>query len=253
MYQTSNIISTSFSNFFVAATVLVVIGTRFGVEAMGIPIATGSACKAFDHQRVLEVDGCESLMIPDRMCRGLCSSEVRPNFKNSQDRGVEGSAKNKDSIKVGEHQASTYPDGDVDSSNGGVKKAGDKEENEVTIELKGEAENQCLMCLPTHYEKKKFTLKCRRERQRQGFFSSERNSDLKLKGKGKEPPVWFFGSSGGADNDDEESLYELREEEVYILQDCQCQQVNKCTPWTNPSVTRDDDSDSSKTSNGEDK
>ena len=195
---------------FMAAFLFVVIRER-GAEARGIPSEARHMCKAFDHQRLLQVKGCEDAMIPDRMCRGLCHSYVFPKLKNNHRDSIEVS-------KEGTTSATTVVDtGDED----------EEDENEV-IELKNDHHNQCLMCLPKRFKQQTFTVKCRREQLRR---TSDRQSPT-------HPAYWFFGV-GGSSGD---AVHELRQVKVDILQDCECQQV-KCEPWTNPSVAKTDGDD----------
>lgn len=57
------------------------------VIATTVVSSTQYGCKAYDHKRWLKVDGCKSLHIHDRYCKGLCSSEHFP--KLHEDDNVE--------------------------------------------------------------------------------------------------------------------------------------------------------------------
>lgn len=45
--------------------------------------ASHYSCQAYDHERPLKVDGCESKYIPDRYCKGLCNSQHYPKLLQS--------------------------------------------------------------------------------------------------------------------------------------------------------------------------
>ena len=187
----------------------------------GIPSEARHICKAFDHQRLLQVDGCEDRMIPDRMCRGLCPSYVFPKLKNSQQRD------RSDNIEISKNKPASPIVKDSVITAGGEKddKDSDEDDDMIVIEQSDE-HNQCLMCLPKRRKEESFTVKCRREQLNRNQGSSSNTSP-------KHPWLFGVGRLSG------EAIHELRIVKVDILQECECQQV-KCQPWTNPLITKDE-------------
>ena len=182
----------------------------------GIPAEARHTCKVFDHERLLQVPGCEDLKIPDRMCRGLCPSYVLPKLKNSQQRD------RADNIEITKNfESTTAP---VDSAATGSDDKDSDDDGMIVLEQSNK-HNQCRMCLPIRHKYEKFQVKCRRE----------------------QPAYRHFGASSSSGD----AVHELREVKVKILQECQCKQV-KCEPWTNPSISKTEDDDDDDDSDFED-